>query len=79
MSINFDKVADSACNLHPRSEKDKKYVLYHDKYKPNRRNVICYSNLLQSYIILNGLKNDNSGHSTIIIRDIINKNTLIDI
>lgn len=53
-------------------------LIVHDDHKPNRRNVICYSNLLQLYIILNGLKNDNT-EDTIIIGDLINENRFIDI
>ncbi len=53
-------------------------LIVHDDHKPNRINVICYSNLLQLHIMTNGLKNDNTEH-TIIIGDLINENAFIDI
>lgn len=49
-----------------------------DNYKPNRRNVICYSDILQLYITSNKLPNDYVERNTI-ISDLINKNILIDI
>ena len=53
-------------------------LFVHDDYRPNRRNVICYSNTLQIYITLNRLTNKNTEH-TIKIGDLINNNTLNDI
>ena len=53
-------------------------LFVHEDFRFNRRNVICYSDKLQLYIILNGLRNDNIEHS-ILIGGLINKNTLNDI
>ena len=54
----------------------------HANHRPNRRNVICYSYLLQLYIIFNRLSKDNPSHRTIInklILDLINKGMLYDL
>lgn len=53
-------------------------LISYDDHRPNRRNVICYSNILQLYITLNKLPNDDVERNTI-ISDLINKNKLIDI
>lgn len=53
-------------------------IFVHDDHRFNRRNVICYSNKLQLYIMLNRLKNNNAQHS-IIIGGLLSKNTFDDI
>jgi hypothetical protein len=53
-------------------------LFVHDNIRLDRRNVICYSNKLQTYITLNNLKNDNRTH-VMKIGDLIYKNTFDDI
>lgn len=49
-----------------------------DDYRPNRRNVICHSYMLELYMALNRLPNDVVERNTL-ISHLINNNTLIDI
>ncbi len=51
----------------------------HEDYRPFRRNVICYSNILQEHIILNNLSNRNSDHISEICRLMSNKALINDI
>ena len=50
----------------------------HSDCRGNRRNLVCYSNKLESYIKLNNLKKDSS-RDTSIIAQLINENTFDDI
>lgn len=53
-------------------------LFVNDDYRPNRRNVICYSNTLQIYITLNRLTNKIK-YTEHTIGDLINNNILNDI
>lgn len=53
-------------------------LFVHDDHKPNRKNVICYSNSLQLYITSNRLNPDSTEH-VIRIGNLISNKTFTDI
>lgn len=50
----------------------------HSDYRSYRRNLVCYSNKLESYIKLNNLKKDSSKDASIIAQ-LINEDIFDDI
>ena len=56
--ITVDKIKDRIVEING-------FNLYgHEDFRPNRRNLIYYSDKLQLYILLHGLSNNNSKHTT---------------